>query len=262
MRIVLFMIICLIFWALPQQLFAADKSSRPSSGGTVVKDDFDAAFDDDFADEFGENPSAEDAPLISDPLEGWNRGMFWVNDKLYFYALKPVAKGFRLVPRPARKSISNFFSNLATPVRAANALLQMRFRDTGTELGRFLVNSTIGWGGLFDPAGYSLGWKKKSEDFGQTLGHYGVKSGWYLFLPLLGPSSIRDGVGMVADQFLDPTRYVKMKEWEYYSLKILEPINRLSLDPDTYEGVKRDALDPYLFIRAAYAQHRLANIDK
>ncbi|MDT8421382.1 MAG: VacJ family lipoprotein [Desulfuromonadales bacterium] len=262
MRILPFLFFCLSLWVLPQQIIAAESPSRSSSGGPVVKDDFDAAFDDDFADDFGENSAAENEPLISDPLEGWNRGMFWVNDKLYFYALKPVARGFRLVPRPARKSIGNFFSNLATPARAANALLQMKFRDTGTELGRFLVNSTIGWGGLFDPAGYSLGWKKKSEDFGQTLGYYGVGSGWYLFLPLLGPSSVRDGVGMVADQFLDPTRYVRMKEWEYYSLKGLEPINRLSLDPDTYEGIKRDALDPYLFIRAAYAQHRLANIDK
>lgn len=240
------------------------QAASPPSGADApaVKDDFDAAFGDDFDDAFSD-ADAEPLPLISDPLEPWNRGVFWVNDKLYFYALKPVARGFRVVPRPLRTSIGHFFSNLATPVRAVNALLQFKFRDTGTELGRFLVNSTLGWGGLLDPAGYTLGWKKKSEDFGQTLGHYGVGSGWYLYLPLLGPSNVRDGLSLVVDKYLlDPFHYLKLKDYEYYGLKGLEQVNRLSLDPDTYEGVKRDALDPYLFIRAAYAQHRLAIIEK
>jgi len=237
---------------------AADTVTTQAAAGEMAADDFDADFDDDFNDDFDDHSQ----PLISDPLEPWNRGVFWVNDKLYFYLLKPVARVYRVLPRPLRESVGRFFSNLGTPVRAANALLQFKLKDTGTELGRFAVNSTLGWGGLLDPAGYSLGWKKKTEDFGQTLGVYGVGSGWYLVLPAFGPSSVRDATGLLADQFLDPLAYLKMKNWEYYSLKGLEVTNALSLDPDSYEGIKRDALDPYLFIRSAYAQHRLANIEK
>lgn len=255
MRAILPVFFCFVFLiSMPALATAAE--------GKSVKDDFDAAFDDDFDDAFGDDTFADEKPLISDPLESWNRGVFLVNDKLYFYLIKPVARGFRVVPRPVRTSIGNFFTNLSTPVRAVNALLQFKLKDVGTELGRFAVNTTIGWGGLFDPAGYSLKWKKKNEDFGQTLGFYGVKSGWYLVLPLFGPSSVRDGVGLGADMFLDPLRYADIKTWENYSLKALDRVNYLSLDPDSYEGIKRDALDPYLFIRAAYAQHRLAIIDK
>jgi len=224
----------------------------------TVTDNFDEDFKDDFKDDF----DGEEQPLISDPLEPLNRSIFWLNDKFYFYLVKPIARGFRIVPRPIRQSIDNFFANLRSPVRAANALLQFKIKDTGTELGRFVVNTTIGWGGLFDPAEYSLGWKEKSEDFGQTLGHYGVGTGWYLVVPVFGPSSVRDGFGSYADMFLDPWYYAKIREREYYSSKALGLVNSLSLDPDVYEGIKRDALDPYLFIRAAYAQHRLANVAK
>lgn len=258
------LLLCVCFVALfPLQALPAEGGGgAPLSLETVKSDDsFDAEFQDDFAD-FDDKFAEDEQLLISDPLEKLNRGVFWVNDKLYFYLIKPIARGYRVVPRPIRKSVGNFFTNLSTPARAANALLQLKFKDTGTELGRFVVNSTLGWGGLFDPAGYSLDWQKKSEDFGQTLGHYGVGSGWYLVLPVLGPSSVRDGAGLLVDQVFDPTRYVKLKEGEYYALKVYDRINALSLDPDSYEGIKRDALDPYLFIRAAYAQHRLANVAK
>lgn len=254
MRFGLILSLFLVFFlSLPVQVFAADRDFNPYSvGEEAFEDDFDD-FDDDFADE---------DPLISDPLEPFNRGIFWFNDKLYFYLLKPVARGYRVVPSPIRTGVDNFFSNLSTPVRAVNTLFQCKFKDTGTELGRFTVNTVIGWAGLFDPAAHSLGWEKKPEDFGQTLGHYGVGSGWYLVLPFFGPSSVRDGAGKVVDMFLDPLRYMDMKDREYYGLKVFKQVNALSLDPDTYEGIKRDALDPYLFIRAAYAQHRLANVNK
>jgi phospholipid-binding lipoprotein MlaA len=263
MRVVLPLVLCLTLLVLSfAPLLAADDFVRPAAAAQTGGDDFDAEFDDDFDDDFDDESEAQPRPLIADPLEPWNRGVFLVNDKLYFYLFKPVARGYRVVPRPVRTSIGNFFSNLSTPVRAVNALLQLKVRDVGTELGRLAVNSTIGWGGLFDPAGYSLRWKKKSEDFGQTLGFYGVKSGWYLVLPIFGPSSVRDGAGLVVDQFLDPLLYADIKVREYYSLRALERVNALSLDADSYEKFKRDALDPYLFIRAAYAQHRLANIRK
>ncbi len=204
---------------------------------------------------YGEEPEE-----ISDPIEPFNRAMFWFNDKLYFYALKPVARAYRIVPEPARKSVDNFFSNVATPVRFANSLLQLKVSDAGTELGRFVVNSTVGILGLFDPAKDI--WQKKEEDFGQTLGHYGVGSGFYLVLPVFGPSNPRDAVGQVGDYFLDPWVYMIDEELVYRGIKVYDRINALSLDEDTYESIKKQSLDPYLFIRNAYDQRRRAQIEQ
>lgn len=226
--------------------------------GVVVADDFDA----DFGDEFSAAPVATEQ-LIADPLQPLNRGTFWVNDKLYFYLFKPVARGYRQVlPRPARVSVGNFFDNLATPVRAGNALLQLNFRNFGTEIYRFVINSTFGIAGFFDPAGSVAGVKKTVEDFGQTLGRYGVGHGFYLVLPIVGPSSLRDATGFFVDSYADPLRYSDLETSEYMGIKLLDVENRLSLDRETYEGIVRDSLDPYLFIRAAYAQRRLAQVGK
>jgi phospholipid-binding lipoprotein MlaA len=202
------------------------------------------------------------APEIYDPIEPFNRGMFWVNDKLYFFLFKPVARGFRVVPEPARQSVSNFFSNLGTPVRFVNSLLQLKFKDAGSELGRLVINSTIGIGGLFDPAKKWFGLRKKDEDFGQTLGNYGVGSGFYIVWPVLGPSTARDTVGMAGDFFLDPLFYIQMKPLEKVGLKGLDKETNISLDKDSYEAIKRQSLDPYLFVRNAYAQRREGKISK
>lgn len=226
--------------------------------GVVVADDFDA----DFGDGFSDAPVVTEK-LIADPLQPLNRGTFWVNDKLYFYLFKPVARGYRQVlPRPARVSVGNFFDNLATPVRAGNALLQLHFRDFGTEIYRFVINSTFGIAGFFDPAGSVAGVKKTVEDFGQTLGRYGVGHGFYLVLPIVGPSSLRDATGVFVDSYADPLRYSDLETLEYMGIKSLDVENRLSLDRETYEGIVHDSLDPYLFIRAAYAQRRLAQVGK
>ncbi|WP_429885867.1 MlaA family lipoprotein [Geoalkalibacter halelectricus] len=208
-------------------------------------------FEDDFDEAF---------VATADPLEPFNRAMFWVNDKLYFYLLKPVARTYRVVPEPARVSVGNFFSNVATPVRLANCLLQFRFIDAGREVGRFAVNTTWGIGGLFDPARKHLGWQKKDEDLGQTLGYFGIPAGPYLVLPVFGPSNPRDAVGRVGDGFLDPWPYVLDETWEVIAVKTYERINWLSLDRDTYEAIKREQLDPYIFIREAYTQRREAMI--
>ncbi len=225
-------------------------------------DKFDRDFEDDFDNEFDDQGGGNEV-LIADPLEGFNRSMFYLNDKLYFYLMKPVARGYRaVVPRPARTSVSNAFHNLATPVRTGNSLLQFKFRDVGVELYRLIFNSTVGLGGLFDPAATAEVKKVDDEDFGQTLGVYGVGHGFYLVLPLLGPSSLRDAVGGFADTAADPLRYVDMKFLEYLGVKSYKTLNALSLDRDTYEGIVRDALDPYSFIKAAYAQRRLAQVGK
>lgn len=214
----------------------------------------------------GPDPFAEeDAALqIADPIEPVNRGVFWVNDKLYFYLFKPVARAFRVVPEPVRNSVDNVFTNLGFPLRFVSSLLQLKFRNAAIEFDRFLINSTVGLGGLFDPARHIKGLEQAdpSEDLGQVLGFYGVGNGFYLVLPVLGPSSLRDGAGTGGAVYLSPLGYVDMTWPERIGLRGLQMTNRLSIDKDTYEQIKRDALDPYLFIRNAYVQRRQAQIAK
>lgn len=199
--------------------------------------------------------------VVSDPIEPFNRAMFWINDKLYFYLLKPVARGYRIVPESVRVSVSNVFSNLGTPSRFVNALLQGKGDDAGREMGRFLINTTYGICGLWDVA-KAVGVERKEEDLGQTFGYYGAGEGFYLVLPLFGPSNLRDGLGRIGDQFLDPVGYAITRDMEYLGVKAFDNVNSLSLDKDTYEGIKNDSLDPYSFIKNAYSQRREALIKK
>jgi len=246
-------------------LHAADGSDVPTQviPADQIGDQFDAEFADDFDNGFAAADDIDEV-LINDPLESLNRGFFWFNDKLYFYLMKPVARGYRLVlPQSARIAVGNAFYNVATPVRAANDVMQFKFKALATEMYRFIVNSTVGLGGLFDPAGKLAGVEKvDDEDFGQTLGYHGVGHGFYLVIPVIGPSSARDAVGSFVDNFADPIRYAKITPLEYYGVKSFRVVNSLSLDRDTYEGIVRDSLDPYLFVRAAYAQRRTAQIGK
>ncbi len=224
---------------------------------TAVEEDI--SLEDPFADAF-----EEEAPPVYDPLEPMNRSLFWVNDKLYVFLLKPVARVYRVVPERVRVSVSNAFSNITAPVRMVNALLQFRGETFWNELARFEINTTVGLCGLFDPARNVFSLEKREEDFGQTLGHHGMPPGPYLFLPFFGPSNIRDAAGTGVDFFLNPVTYLTW-DWtflEQAGLKTGEGINTLSLDKDTYEAIKRDSLDPYLFIRNAYAQHREGYIRK
>ena len=220
----------------------------------------DDAFDDDFGD-FDDLDEEDLAPLVHDPLESFNRKVFWFNDKLYFYAIKPVAKAYRVVPEPARKSVSNFFSNLTSPLRMGNALLQGKFNDAGVELGRFMYNTSLGLGGLFDPADSLIGLRKKDEDFGQTLGHYGVEPGAYIVLPFWGPSNVRDSMGLVVDTFTDPVGLI-WEDSDYWAAQAVRLTNTVSLDKDTYEAIKRDAFDPYLFLRDAYMKNRQIKVEQ
>ena len=198
----------------------------------------------------------EEQFTVSDPLEPVNRGIFWFNDKLYFYLLKPVARGYRwAVPEPWRFAVQNVFSNLASPVRIINAGLQGKFSTAGNEITRFFINTTLGIGGLFDTARENFLIRKHDEDTGQTLGHYGIGPGFYLVLPILGPSDLRDAVGLFADARMNIVYYL-FDGWTYYEVRAYEKINDLSLTLGTYESIKKEALDPYLFIRDAYIQYR------
>jgi phospholipid-binding lipoprotein MlaA len=144
-----------------------------------------------------------------DPLEGFNRAMYTFNDKFDRYLLKPVAKGYRaIMPKPVSRGISNFFSNLHDPGIMLNNLLQGKPKQAGSDLGRFLVNTTLGIAGLFDVA-TKMGMEKHNEDFGQTLGKWGVGEGPYLVLPFLGPSNVRDGAALPVDWETYPPNHME-----------------------------------------------------
>lgn len=235
----------------PVRAADTENSAAPTEDTTAPAED---------ADDYGDE--GDDAgEIIADPLEPVNRAVFAFNDKLYFYVLKPTARAYRVLPQGMRVSVANFFSNLGAPIRMANALFQFKLLDAGGELLRFGVNTTVGIGGLFDPAGRYLGLREKDEDFGQTLGNYGAGPGIYLVLPILGPSSARDGIGRLVDGgYFDPVVIVPDETSEVVALKALDTVNYLSLDKDTYEVVKQEALDPYAFIKNAYAQNRAGKV--
>lgn len=198
---------------------------------------------------------------IADPLEPINRLFFHVNDRLYFGVLKPVAAVYKaIVPQPARVSVRNFFSNVATPVRVANCLFQLNFEGVGYETTRFLLNTTIGLAGFFDPAKKRFHIDKREEDFGQTLGFYRIGPVFYINLPILGPSSLRDGVGSLADGFLDPWNYLVTSVPVNLGIKAYDRVNGTSLTIGEYEDLKEAALDPYIALRDAYHQFRQGKI--
>jgi phospholipid-binding lipoprotein MlaA len=207
-------------------------------------------------------PSLEEpVKPIADPLEPINRLFFHVNDRLYFGVLKPVASVYKaIVPQPARVSVRNFFSNVATPVRIANCLLQLNFKGVGNEITRFLLNTTIGLAGFFDPAKKRFHIEKQEEDFGQTLGFYRIGPVFYINLPILGPSSLRDGVGSLTDGFLDPWNYLVTSIPVNLGIKAYDRVNGTSLTIGEYEDLKEAALDPYIALRDAYHQFRQEKI--
>jgi len=193
---------------------------------------------------------------ISDPLEPINRAFFQFNDRLYFWVLKPVATGYKnVVPEAARIGVRNFFSNLETPVRLGNCLLQGKFEGAGTEVCRFVINTTIGVAGFGDPALSRYDLKRCDEDFGQTLGFYGLGPGFYIHWPVFGPSSLRDTGGALGDGLLDPVSYVPSFPIRA-GIRTFETINGTSLRLGDYERLKKSALDPYIALRNAYHQHR------
>jgi phospholipid-binding lipoprotein MlaA len=199
-------------------------------------------------------------PPIADPLESINRASFAFNDKLYRGVLKPIARGLRILPEPMRVSMSNFFGNLGAPISAASALLQGEPKNAATEAGRFLVNTTVGVVGLFDPA-TDMGLTQDEEDLGQTLGRYGVGHGLYLVVPFYGSTSLRDLVGATATAGLNPL-YQELAPGEIAAINLSSAEVALSLDKDTYEAFYDSSLDPYVFFRSAWNQNRAGAVDK
>lgn len=197
---------------------------------------------------------------VADPLEPVNRVMFGVNDVVYFWILKPVLRGYvYAVSTEARTGIRNFFHNVATPARLVNCILQGRNAEADIELRRFAVNTVVGALGLGDPARDRWGLKPAEEDLGQTLAVYGLGDGFYLVWPLLGPSTLRDSVGMVGDAFLDPVRYVP-PEAVSIGISATGTVNDTSFRLGEYESLKAATVDPYIAMRQAYLQYRKKQI--
>ncbi len=184
--------------------------------------------------------------------------MFHFNDKLYFWVLKPVAKGYKTItPKPFRLGLKNFFDNLATPIRMANCVLQGKIHTAEIELARFLINSTVGILGFGDIAKNNPRFAKPpEEDFGQTLSAYGVGNGFYLVWPLLGPSTLRDSVGMIGDRFLNLTTWTDLPAEATLGLTGLETVNETSFRIGDYEAIKDAAIEPYEAFRDVYLQYR------
>ena len=176
-------------------------------------------------------------------------------------ALKPAGKGYsKVVPRPARTCIGRFFANVKYPVRLVNNLLQGKFKAAGLETGRFVVNSTAGIGGFFDPA---KRWKLEAHpaDFDETLGLYGLGPGIYFDWPLFGPSSSRGTAGLAADGALSPWNYVGGVAVSM-GVPAYEGLNGAALQLGEYESFKKATLDPYVAMRSAYYQSRAEAVEK
>lgn len=223
------------------------------------------------SDEYGNVTEEEEkatpaAPTIADPIEPWNRAMYHFNDKFYFWLWKPMTEGYKYaVPEDFRVLFSNFFKNIKAPIRIVNNLLQGKFEYAGKEFASFLINSTIGVGGLRDCAGECFGIKGRDTGFGQTLATYGLGTGFYIVWPILGPSSPRDTIGFVGDRFLTPTAYLapgQVGMETAVGLYVWEGVNKTSFHLGDYEIIKKAAVDPYIAIRDGYVQYGVGEMAK
>ena len=199
------------------------------------------------------------ATTNKDPLEGVNRGIYKFNDVTDKYAFKPVASAYKAItPTPIRKGFNNFFSNLGSITTVLNDLLQLKFANAFTDAGRFIINSTFGIAGFIDVAGMD-GIANRNEDFGQTLGYWGVGNGPYLVLPILGASTLRDATGFVVDRVTsDPITYAhNIGEIRLHNqLRAAQLVDARTELLDAKDIVDDASLDPYAFMRDAYLQRR------
>ena len=240
-------------------------SSEPEQESTESEEVEAEAFDNEFEAEF----SQEETQETYDPLNGYNRAMTTFNDNVIIYGLTPVSKAYAAVlPQPLRIGISNAVQNLQFPIRFTNNLLQGKFQNASNELERFIVNSTVGLAGLMDPAKHYMNIHPHKEDFGQTLGHYGVGSGFHVVIPFIGPSNVRDIAGITLDAYLSPLVNVRGLEnykipqnfGESVAIYTVHLINKTSLHLGEYEDLKKDAVDLYPFLKDIYEQKRDAEI--
>jgi phospholipid-binding lipoprotein MlaA len=256
-----------ILLILTQSLFFTACSSKQSPSPTVNETNTSKEKLSLQEDEFGNEFEEEDKEIF-DPLEGYNRWMTSVNDSFYLNVFNPISKGYAyVIPKPARVGVSNAFDNLKFPLRFANNLLQFKFDASMKELGRFMINSTVGLLGFIDVAKMG-GVEPQEEDFGQTLGYYGVGSGFHVVLPFFGPSNLRDAMGLSVDTLASPlsngpiSYQIPENLGQSVGTSALYYTNKNSLHLGKYENLKKDALDTYTFFRDSYEQMRTKEIAK
>ncbi len=240
------------------QTVAGDNAAVQSDNGSGQGNDY--MTDEEDLDDWEDLEESSD---IWDPFETFNRYMFTFNDRLYFWGVKPVATAYSWVmPEPLRESVYNGWQNLATPVRVANCILQLKFKDAGVEIARFFINSIMGIGGLGDPAERMFDLHRSDEDLGQTFATWGVGFGPYLVLPFIGPSCPRDAIGLLGDSYLYPLNYYIGKFWQNAAIRAGKEMNLRSLRLGEYEDFKAASLDPYVAARSAYYQYRKNSVEK
>jgi len=206
-------------------------------------------------------------------FENFSRGTFKFNQALDKAIFKPVAKGYRMIPVPIRKGTSNVVGNLRSLLSLSNNLLQGDLRGAGNTAGRFLINSTVGILGIFDPATHMGLAKRSREDFGQTLGVWGTDTGCYFVLPILGPTTTRDAVGLVGNVFIDPVYQLthntetdiivgndNLQEHNYYYYRGTDAVDFRSKNIESIDSLERNSIDFYASIKSLYLQNRAQKI--
>lgn len=236
----------------PAEAFTPDipaVDAAPSS--TPAADlEYDAFYDDDFLDQ---------AAPTNDPFEGTNRVFFQFNRGFDRFLLSPVTRAYRFaVPEPARQGLRRVFINLNSPSVLVNDLLQLRIRDAGETLGRFILNTTLGIGGLMD-VGEAAGWKHHDADFGQTLAKFGVGPGPYLVLPIFGPNTLRDGLGDIVDIAFQPLTYL-IGPTPNIAIGTGSGFTTLEAMGPAMEALEESSVDYYAALRSAYLQNRSAQV--
>ena len=200
---------------------------------------------------------------VYDPLEPINRAIFSFNNVADRIVLEPIAKGYKKLPSPIQSGISNFLSNLRTPLVVVNQILQGQGENAFESSGRFLVNSTVGVFGLFDVA-EKFGLEEKEEDFGQTLATWGVGDGFYVVLPLFGPSNVRDTTGMILTMVTDPMNAYFVSEGEAWMVPMRTAVNAVdqrSKIIDEVNALRDNSVDYYAAVKSSYYQNRNAAIN-
>ena len=201
--------------------------------------------------------SEEDIPVLTDPLEGYNRWMFGINETVYDAVLEPVARGYRdTVHEQLRIGIKNIFSNAMAPVKFVSSLLQLEFKKSGQVLARTLINTTLGIGGIADVAGEEYGIEDVNEDFDQALGYYGVPTGPYVVLPFFGPSTARNIIGRTADALMSPGAVIGASVGTNIIVNAEDNVNAASFIVDDKKQLEDSALDEYESVRDFYHQYR------
>ena len=199
---------------------------------------------------------------VYDPFEGVNRAIFSFNNSADKVVLEPIAKGYKKLPPPIQSGVGNFINNLKLPLATVNQLLQGQGKNSMESTGRFLVNSTIGIFGLIDVAD-NIGLNQKEEDFGQTLATWGVGDGFYIVLPLFGPSNLRDTTGMVMTMMTDPINAYAASQGEAWAIPMRTAANAIdqrSQIIDEVNALRNNSVDYYAAVRSSYYQNRKAAI--